>query len=257
MTKYDYLVEYIHRHIGPCAVAVSGGTDSTLLLRVAADALEGKLLALTVVTPYTISREHAESRAWAESLGVRHIVLTLPIIDAVRFNPEERCYVCKRAIMSVMCQRAMDEGFPILIEGTNADDMFRDRPGMKALKELGIRSPLRDCSVTKEEVRQWLKMRGHPSAERQSNSCLLTRLPHGTEVKTGDLVQIETAENYLLDLGARFVRVRKHGCHAVVELDPENRAMFFRNDGYARIVEKMEELGFVEVTIDEENRRTQ
>jgi len=256
MVHYSYLVNHIRRHIGPCGVAVSGGTDSTLLLRAAADALGERLLALSVVTPYTISREHDALRMWTESLGVRHIVLTLPLIDALRFNPENRCYLCKHAIMLAMCQRSREEGFSILIEGTNADDMPRDRPGMKALKELGIKSPLRGCGVTKQDVRRWLTIHGHPAAERQSNSCLLTRLPYGMEVRTADLARIETAENYLLDLGARYVRVRQRGDHADVEIDPESRAAFFCHDGYRGIVAKMEELGFMAATIVEELRRS-
>lgn len=254
--EYNHIVKYIRHHVGPCAVAVSGGVDSTLLLRAAADALGKNLLAITVVTPYTISRDHTTLRVLFDTLEVPYKIFKLPLLDAIRNNPENRCYTCKYAIMSAMKKIAVEEGFGVLIEGTNADDVFLHRPGMKALQELGVRSPLLECSASKQDVRRLLHMFDPTAAERQSNSCLLTRLPHGTEINIDDLKQIEAAEDFLLDLGFRFVRVRKEGHAARIEIDPESRENLSDTDFYTCLSSKMKEFGFNNIFIDESNHRS-
>lgn len=236
--------------IGPCAVAFSGGADSTLLLRAARKALGGNLLALTVAFPYTLSRDLETAKREALDLGVRHRVLCLPPADGMGKNPENRCYLCKRSMMEAIADAARSEGFATVIEGTNRDDGTTVRPGLKALEELGIRSPLRESAIGKAEVRRCLSRTGGIDGIRQSDSCLLTRIPFHTEVDLRRLERIEAAENLLLDLGFRDVRVRDRGEVAVIEVRRTDRQRFFREEIGDSVIKGLNALGLDRVAVD-------
>jgi uncharacterized protein len=236
--------------IGPCAVAFSGGADSTLLLRAARKALGGNLLALTVCFPYTLSRDLETAKRLALDLGVRHRVLRLPPADGMGRNPENRCYLCKRRMMEAIADAARSEGLATVIEGTNRDDGKTDRPGLKALEELGIRSPLRECALGKAEVKRSLSRTGGIGGIRQSDSCLLTRFPFHTEIDPGKFERIEAAEDLLLDLGFRDVRVRDRGDFTVIEVRRADRHRFFRGKTSDSVIKGLKALELGRIAVD-------
>ncbi|MGE5153368.1 MAG: ATP-dependent sacrificial sulfur transferase LarE, partial [Bdellovibrio bacteriovorus] len=208
------------RAIGPAAVAFSGGVDSSLLVALARDAYGDEALALTVAAPQMARWEVAEARELAGALGVRHRVVELPLLPAIRDNPPERCYLCKRALLRELGSVAALVGLTQLLDGTNRDDLGEHRPGLRALKELGVLSPLAECGFTKADVRALARRLGLPNWDKPAYACLLTRLPQGTPVTEETLRRIESAERCLIDLGYPGVRVRTHGDLARIELDP-------------------------------------
>ena len=187
MDKYDSLINYFN-HIGPCAVALSGGVDSAFLLHAAQEALGENLLAITAVFPYTLNRDSRTAEAVALHLGVRWKRLSLPFPEALAMNPENRCYICKKTMMGAITVDALAEGFATVVDGTRSDDEEKRRPGTAALRELGIQSPLRDCAVERATVRRFLSLSGLDAVASRSDTCLLTRLPFGPEV---DLENVE------------------------------------------------------------------
>jgi len=254
MDKYDSLINYFN-HIGPCAVAFSGGVDSAFLLHAAREALGENLLAVTAVFPYTLNRDSQTAEAVARHLGVPWKRLSLPFPEALAMNPENRCYICKKTMMGAITVAALAEGFATVVDGTRSDDEEKRRPGTAALRELGIQSPLRDCAVERATVRRFLSLSGLDAVASRSDTCLLTRLPFGTEVDLGALRAIEAAEDLLLDLGFRDVRVRKHGPLARIEVRSEDREKLFSGPVEAALLEKLRESGYDRITVDLEGYR--
>lgn len=230
------------------AVAFSGGTDSTLLLAAARDALGDRVMAFTVVTPYMERQEVADALALARELDVRHELVEMDIPEAMESNPPDRCYFCKRALFGKLLGRAGDAGFPRVLDGTNLDDLNDYRPGLRALRELGIASPLLECRMTKADVRRLSAERGLSTSDKPTNACLLTRLPIGTRISMEDLQRVEEAERLLKSRGYRWVRVRMHGRLARIEVDRSQRGQLIDDAG--SIVESLEALGFRYVTLD-------
>lgn len=241
------LIEHL-RAIGPAAVAFSGGADSSLLVALAREAYGDEALALTVAAPQMALWELEEARQLARSLGVRHRVVELPLLPAIRDNPPERCYLCKRALFRELLSVAALAGITRLLDGTNRDDLGDHRPGLRALAELGVLSPLADCGLTKSDVRALSRRLGLPTWDKPAYACLLTRLPHGSPVTEGTLRQIEAAERHLIDLGYRGVRVRTHGDLARIEIDPEQHPSLLTQAG--AITAQLQRLGYRHVTLD-------
>ncbi len=254
MDKYYSLINYIN-DIGPCAVALSGGADSAFLLHAAREALGENLLAVTAVFPYTLNRDSRAAEAVAGHLGVPWKKLFLPFPGALSMNPENRCYLCKKAMMGAIVDYALAEGFATVVDGTKSDDEENRRPGTAALRELGIRSPLRDCAVERATVRRFLTSSGLDAVASRSDTCLLTRLPFGTPVDFEALRTIEAAEDFLLDLGFRDVRVRKHGPLARIEVRREDREKLFSRPVEAALLEKLRKSGYDRITVDLEGYR--
>ena len=177
-------------------------------------------------------------------------MLRLPPAAGMARNPENRCYLCKRSMMEAIADAARSDGFTTVIEGTNRDDEKTGRPGLKALEELGIRSPLCDCALGKAEVRRSLSRTGRIDGIRQSDSCLLTRIPFHTEVDLLKLKRIEAAEDLLLALGFRDVRVRDRGGVAVIEVRREDRHRFFREETGDFVIKGLNALGLGRVAVD-------
>lgn len=230
------------------AVGFSGGADSTLLLAAARDALGERVLALTVVTPYMDRQEVADTLALAGELGVRHELVELDMPKGMETNPRDRCYLCKRALFGRLLDRARDAGFPQVLDGSNVDDLSDYRPGMRALRELGIASPLLECRLTKGDVRRLSAERGLTTWDKPTNACLLTRLPIGSRIAMEDLQRIEEAERLLKEYGYRWVRVRMHGQLARIEVEAAQRARVLEESEF--IVQALEGLGFRHVTLD-------
>jgi len=193
----------------------------------------------------------------AKKLGVKQILHEEHVIPpAMRLNPPDRCYLCKKALFTEMVRFAEREGFRHVADGTNADDTTEYRPGMKALRELGIRSPFMETGVTKRDIRVLSREMGLATWGKSASACLLSRIPYGQEITETDLRKIEQAEVYLLGLGFKTVRVRLHGNVARIEVSPEERGKFLDTELLDAIGEKMRSLGFAYATFDLQGYRT-
>ena len=234
----------------PLAIAFSGGVDSTYLLHKAALAGKEKVTALIMKTPSVPETELDEAVAFCKSRGISFFVLPADPFSAAGFkeNGRDRCYICKHFLFSALLEKAKEEGIPFVADGTNADDRKEFRPGLRALKELDIRSPLAEAGLTKKEIRELSEKEGLPTWNKPSFSCLATRFPYGEELTVEKLRRTEAAENLLAELGFTQRRVRVHGNLARIEVLPtEIPLLLERRD---MISSRLEELGFLYTTVD-------
>lgn len=234
----------------PLAVAFSGGVDSTYLLHEAVKVGKEKVTALIMKTPSVPERELDEAVTFCKSRGISFFVLPADPFSAAGFreNGRDRCYICKHFLFSALLEKAKEEGIPFVADGTNADDRKEFRPGLRALKELDIRSPLAEAGLTKKEIRELSKKEGLPTWNKPSFSCLATRFPYGEELTVEKLRRTEAAENLLAELGFTQRRVRVHGNLARIEVLPaEIPLLLERRD---MISSRLEELGFLYTTVD-------
>jgi uncharacterized protein len=243
---YERLLERL-RELKVAAVGFSGGADSTLLLAAARDALGDRVLALTAVTPYMERQEVADTLTLSSHLGVRHELVELDMPAGIEANPPERCYVCKRALYVKLLEVARQAGFPHVLDGSNLDDLADYRPGLRALRELEVRSPLLDCKLCKADVRRLSESLGLSTWNKPTNACLLTRLPIGTRVSMETLQRVEEAERFLKARGYAWVRVRVHGELARIEVAPEQRLQLLKEA--ETVARTLEGLGFRHVTM--------
>jgi uncharacterized protein len=243
---------------GGCLVAYSGGVDSTFLLAVARRALGGRVAAATVRTLFHERGEAAEAARRAAALGVPHetIDLDLDAHPEVLANPADRCYLCKRLVFTALRRRADELGLPLLADATQADDLLERRPGLRALRELGVASPLAEAGLGKPEIRALSARLGIEGADRPSAPCLATRVPFGERITAERLARVAAAEHALLALGFANTRVRDYGDLARIELqaaDLERAAVAALRP---RIVETLRGAGYRYVTLDLAGYRT-
>ena len=214
---------------GSIAVAFSGGVDSTFLLKYGQEILGNNVLAITAEAEAFPQDEMEEADDFCREHGIKKISIPIAWEDLAGFrdNPPDRCYHCKKAIFSRIIEAANTQGFQKIADGTNADDMNDYRPGLKALSELKVFSPLRDAGLTKLEIRQSLKDRGLAICDKPSYACLASRVPYGQEITREKLRSIAGLEKELHRLGFLQVRVRHHGDVARIETLPEERSRIF------------------------------
>lgn len=253
--QYGRLTDRLRKQ-GPCAVAFSGGLDSAFLLLAAREALGERVLAVTAEAVYMAQWELEEAAGIARGLGVSHLRLDVAWPEAIRRNPPDRCYRCKRHLMGLILAEARTRGFPTVLDGTNAEDAPEDRPGMRALRELGIVSPLRELGWTKADIRAVSRARGLTVWDKPPYACLLTRLPHGRVVTAKGLRRIEAAERHLARLGFRAVRVRSHGDLARLEAAPADLERLLDADLRRDVHRTLQGLGFRYVSLDLEGYRS-
>lgn len=252
---YERLMAFFPKGKG-VAVAFSGGVDSSLLLAAATDAVGSDALGVTISSPLSAAGEVAEARRLAGVLHARHRVLELDELHnpQVRSNTVDRCYHCKRMRFEALTEIAKQLALPLVVEGSCTNDLDDYRPGLKAVKELGIRSPLLDLGLSKQDIRKLSRYRGIPGWKRASNSCLATRIPYGQELELDRLRRIDRAEETLARMGFEQIRVRDFAGVAVVELLPDSLSKAV--DMRQKILSGLESCGFARVCVDLAGYRT-
>ncbi|MGV8057206.1 MAG: ATP-dependent sacrificial sulfur transferase LarE [Smithellaceae bacterium] len=256
-SKLDKLKKRL-KELESVAVSFSGGVDSTFLLKIAHDVLGEKAIAVTARSSTYPEREFREAADFVQKAEIRHIVITSEELDIEGFsdNPPDRCYHCKRELLAKVIAVAQSNNIRHVVEGSNVDDSGDYRPGSLAARELGVSSPLKEAGLTKEEIRILSKKMGLPTWQKPSFACLASRFPYGQKITADKLNIIDQAEQFLLDLGFKQVRVRHHGDVARIEVAAAERNIFFDTELMDKVSEKFKQLGFMYTALDLKGYRT-
>ncbi|MDR2517444.1 MAG: ATP-dependent sacrificial sulfur transferase LarE [Spirochaetaceae bacterium] len=254
--KYEKLTGLLAALPG-AAVAFSGGVDSSFLCHAAREALGDRAIAVTVISPMLPKSEREAASGVAARVGIRHVLIEEDEIDEeVAANPKERCYFCKKLEFGAIAEAARAHGVSTVLDGSNMDDLGDYRPGLKALAELNIMSPLREAGLTKDEIRALSKRFGLPTWDKPAFACLASRIPYGERISREKLSRVERAEDALRAAGFRQFRVRSHGDIARVEVAPEERSRFFELSFMDRISRELKAAGFIYAALELEGYTT-
>ncbi len=256
--KLKELKEILER-TGGCAVAFSGGVDSTLLLTVAHEVLKERCLAVIATSSTYPQKEYESALEFVRSRGIPHVTIVSEELDIPGFrdNPPDRCYHCKKELFTKIRQVADARGLLGVADGTNADDAHDYRPGGRAVEELGILRPLKKAGLTKEDIRTISReVYRLPTADKPAMACLASRFPYGSTISEEKLRQVETIETFLTERGMPGSRARHHGDVLRLELPPNKLALMLDAELRGACVKLAKELGFVYVTLDLEGYRT-
>lgn len=254
--KIDCLKQIL-AHMGSCLVALSGGVDSSFLLWMAKDVLGTEnVVALTFSAPIFPDSEHKKAKIFSQNAGVNFITVDLDMFSIPHFldNDPNRCYVCKKKLYEICWEKVAKLDINHVVDGTNYDDLNDFRPGMKAAKELEVRSPLLEAQLTKMDIRRCSKQLGLSVWNKPSLACLASRFPHGTLITIEGLEKVNRAESFLHHLGFRDVRVRFHDGLARVEVSAHDLPKVLRSR--EKIIRGLRPMGFSYVTLDLEGLHT-
>ena len=251
LRKYTMLVDTL-KALGSAVVAFSGGVDSTFLLCAAREALGENVVAATASSATFPERELKAAEAFCRANGIRQVVFPSEELSVEGFahNPKNRCYLCKRELFRKILNIQREEGIAAVLEGSNIDDEGDYRPGLQAVAELGILSPLRVCGFRKQDIRALSKHLGLPTWNKQSFACLSSRFPYGDTISLEKLGMVDQAEQLLLDMGFTQLRVRIHGNLARIELPPEQFPRFMAAEIRQSVAKAFKAIGFAYITLD-------
>lgn len=257
LDKLEYLKREL-KNLGRVAVAFSGGVDSTFLLKVAHDVLGEDAAAVTAKACFFPERETGEADNFCEKEGIRQLVFAFDGLNVEGFceNPRNRCYLCKRELLGGIIKTAEENQFTHVIEGSNVDDEGDYRPGLRAVAELGVKSPLRQARLTKEDIRTLSRRMGLPTWKKPSFACLASRFVYGETITQEKLSMVDQAEQLLFRMGFVQVRVRIHGTMARIEVLPEDMERLMQKECRMRVLEALKKYGFSYVALDLQGYRT-
>ncbi len=253
--KYNQLKDNL-LEMNSVAIAYSGGVDSTFLVKVAYDVLGEKAVAVTATSSTYPKRELKQAKQFAENIDIKHIIIESEETKINNFssNPKNRCYFCKKELFSKIKQIAKKNNLHFVLDGSNADDEYDFRPGMKAIKELDVISPLKDAGLSKEEIKEISYDMHLDTWDKPAFACLASRFPYGIEITKSRLDQVEKAESFLYSLDIKQFRVRYHNDIARIEVEKNDFPLILKHSD--EIIEKLKKIGFKYVTLDIEGYRT-
>ena len=249
-------LEELIKAAGKLAVAFSGGVDSTYLVYKTHEVLGENALAVTIRSQVLIDEDFEWTKDFCKDKGIKQVVIDCDVFDSEQFenNPPDRCYYCKKMDFAAIVKAAAEQGITVVADGSNVDDTGDYRPGMRAMFELGIVSPLKEAGLTKNNIRQLSKEAGLPTWDKPAAACLASRFAYGEKITTEGLVRVANAEKFIRDLGFKGIRVRVHGSLARIEVAPEDKGRFLTKAD--EVTTRLKELGFTYVTMDLRGYRT-